>query len=230
MEWPQFKSFLPPNQPPEAITCGPVVYVSTLKCASSFFHESFRRLQWDKIKFDLIDWKNQRVFGHILDPDIRRNKAVAEVIAANQAYELFYNDESFRQLIKHVPLLDGHSLSYYDVYGNQCEDIDWIPITGRSHQEVVDKTNEFLVEIGNIKLFNRYAWDHAHIGDSKKKKLEQDLTELWEIDRPESSDQYLQRDRDLYRRVITQFDFKGATWATSSWLTGTANGKRTELA
>jgi hypothetical protein len=104
------------------------------------------------------------------------------------------------------------------VYGDQCEAIDWIPITGRGHQEVVDKTNQFLIDIGNINLFNRYAWDNANVSDPRKKKLEQDLTDLWEIDRPESSDQYLQRDRDLYRRVIAQFNFKGETWATSSWL------------
>jgi hypothetical protein len=216
--WPQFKIFLHPDQPPDVLTCGALVYVSTLKCASSFFHESFRRLHWYKITFDQIDWKNQHVFGHLLDPDIRRNKAVAEVITQNNLGGLFHNDESFRQLVRHVPLLDGHSKSFYDLYGDRCKDIDWIPITGRKSQEVIDKTNDFLIEIGNVKMFNRWAWNKANVSNPWKKKLEQDLTELWETDRPESADRYLQNDRDLHRCVITQFDYEGSCWAESSWL------------
>lgn len=219
MSWPQFEKFLDPVVFENAIlSCGSLVYISNLKCASSFFHESFRRLNWHKITFNQIDWKNQHVFGHILDPDTRRNKAVAEVIHQNQAYDLFYNDESFRQLIKHVPLLDGHSKSFHDLYGDHCDEIDWIPITGRGSQEVVDKTSAFLVEIGNIKLFNRWAWDRSYMSVPRKKQLEQDLAKLWETDRPASSDQYLQRDRDLHHRVITRFDYKAPTWAESSWL------------
>jgi hypothetical protein len=219
MEWPQFKIFLDPVVfRPEILSCESLVYVRSLKCASSFFHESFQRLQWNKIQFDQIDWKNQQVFGHILDPDTRRNKAVAEVIYQNNAYELFYNDESFRTLIKHVPLLDGHSKSFYELYGNHCEDIDWIPITDRTSQEVIDKTNEFLIGMGNIKIFNRWAWDRANPSGSRKKQLEQDLAKLWELDRPASSDQYLQRDRDLHHRVITQFNYNAPNWAESSWL------------
>jgi hypothetical protein len=131
---------------------------------------------------------------------------------------LFDHDAAFRTLISHIPLLDGHSKNYHDLYGSRCNDIDWIPITGREFQEVVDKTNQFLIEIGNIKMFNRWALDRSNVGDRRKKKLERDLTELWETDRPESSDQYLQQDRDLHGRVITQFDYQAPTWAESSWL------------
>jgi len=218
MGLPTFRKFVRLDSPTQVATCGPLVYLRTLKCASSFFWTSFTRLKWSVIEFHQIDWKNQHVFSHILDPDTRRHKAIAQVIHVNNAYDLFYNDQSFRRSIEHLALLDRHSLSFFDLYGDHCEEIDWIPLTGRGRQQVTDKTNEFLVEIGNIKVFNRWAWDHEHVGTPEKKKLEQDLAELWAVDRPESADWYLQRDRELYRRVISKFNYDAATWPESSWL------------
>jgi hypothetical protein len=218
MGLPTFRKFVQIDSPTQVATCGPLVYLRTLKCASSFFWTSFCQLKWSVIRFDQIDWKNQRVFSHILDPDVRRHKAIAQVIHANNAYDLFYNDQEFQRSIEHLALLDRHSLSLFDLYGDRCEEIDWIPITGRDHQQVVDKTSKFLFETSNIRVFNRWAWDHEHVGVSQKKKLEQDLAKLWAVNRPESADQYLQQDRHLHHRVITQFDYEAAAWADSSWL------------
>jgi hypothetical protein len=218
MEWPNFEKFVQVDSPTQVVTCGPLVYLRTLKCASSFFWASFCRLKWSVTPFDQIDWKNQHVFSYILDPDIRRHKAIAQVIHVNNAYDLFYNNEEFRKSIEHLVLLDRHSVSLFDLYGDHCKEIDWIPLTGRGRQQVIDKTNQFLVEIGNVKIFNRWAWDFEHVGTLEKKKLEQDLAELWSIGRPTSADQYLQRDRDLHNHVITRFDYDAPTWAESSWL------------
>lgn len=217
MELPKFKDFVQIDAPTQAATCGPLVYLRTLKCASSFFWISFTRLKWQVIPFEQIDWKNQHVFSHMLDPDIRRHKAIAQVIHLNNFYDLFYNDQTFQKSIEHLAMLDRHSVSFFDLYGDRCEEIDWIPITGCEHQQVVDKTGAFLEEIGKIKM-NKWAWDFKHAGTPQKKKLAQDLAELWAVNRPESSDLYLQKDRDLHTRVSTQFNYEGLTWAQSSWL------------
>ena len=145
----------------QALTCGPLTYVRTLKCASTFFWETFKKIGWWEIKFNDIEWKNQRVFSHILDPDQRRHKGVAEYIDMNDAYDLFYHNETFRKFVAHTPALDQHSVSYHDQYGNYCNQIDWIPLTGRSYEQSVAKTDQLLRYYG-IKIFNNWNWDRAH--------------------------------------------------------------------
>jgi hypothetical protein len=207
------------------LTCGHLVYVRTLKCASTFFWDSFKKLGWWEIDFDSIDWKNQHVFSHMMDPDKRRHKGVAEYINMYNAYDLFYQNETFKKFIEHIPGLDQHSVSYHDQYGNYCNLIDWIPLSGRSHEftwwltpeESTAKTDLLLRHHG-VKVFDRWAWDRKNSSSDRQKQLEKDLEELWQKDRPHWTDWYLQRDRELYRRVISKFNHEAATWADSSWL------------
>jgi hypothetical protein len=207
------------------LTCGHLVYVRTLKCASTFFWNSFKKLGWWEIDFDTIDWKNQHVFSHIMDPDRRRHKGVAEYINMYNAYDLFYQNETFRKFIKHVPSLDQHSISYHDQYGNYCNLIDWIPLSGRSHEftwwltpeESVAKTDLLLRHHG-IKVFNNWAWTQKNSSSDRQKQLEKDLEELWNKDQPHWVDWYLQRDRELYQRVVSKFNYNAATWPESTWL------------
>ena len=202
-----------------------MVYVRTLKCASTFFWETFKKIGWWEIDFDKIDWKNQRVFSHIMDPDKRRHKGVAEFIDMNDAYDLFYLNETFRKFIAHVPSLDQHSISYHDQYGNYCNLIDWIPLSGRSHdftwwlthEESTAKT-DLLLQHHGIKVFNRWGWDREHRSTDRQKKLQKDIEEVWQKNQPHWTDWYLQRDRELYNRVISKFNYEAATWAESSWL------------
>lgn len=199
------------------VTSGDLVYVRTLKCASTFFWETFKKLGWWEIKFDEIDWKNQHVFSHMLDPDQRRHKGVAEYIDMNDAYDLFYHNETFKKFIAHTPSLDQHSTSYYDQYGNYCNQIDWIPLSGRSHAEVVAKT-DLLLQHHGIKVFNRWDWGRIHPSSDRQKKLQKDLEDLWCKDQPFWTSWYLERDRLLYHRVMAKFNHDGATWPETSWL------------
>jgi hypothetical protein len=207
------------------LTCGHLVYVRTLKCASTFFWNSFKKLGWWEIEFNKIDWKNQHVFSHMMDPDTRRHKGVAEYINMYNAYDLFYQNSTFKKFIAHIPGLDQHSASYHDQYGNYCNQIDWIPLSGRSHEhtwwltheEVVAKTDLLLRHHG-IKVFDRWAWNQKNSSSDRQKQLEKDLTELWCTDQPDWANWHLQRDRELYQRVISKFNYNVATWPESTWL------------
>jgi len=205
------------NNAIQTLTCGPLTYVRTLKCASTFFWETFKKLCWWEIDFESIDWKHQHVFSHIMEPDQRRHKGVAEYINLNNKYELFYRNEIFRRYIAHVHGLDQHSVSYHDHYENYCNQIDWIPLSGRSHEESTAKTDLLLRHHG-IRVFDRWAWDQTHRSTVRQKKLEKDIQELWDRDQPDWRDWYLQRDRELYNRVITKFNNDASTWPESSWL------------
>jgi hypothetical protein len=207
------------------LTCGHLVYVRTLKCASTFFWNSFKKLGWWEIDFEKIDWKHQHVFSHIMEPEQRRHRGVAEYINMHNAYDLFYQNEIFKKYIAHVHSLDQHSVSYHDQYGNYCNLIDWIPLSGRSHgfnwqltpEESVAKTDLLLRHHG-IKVFDRWAWDQVNSSSDRQKKLEKDLEELWCKDKPDWRDWHLQRDQELYSRVISKFNYDAAAWPESSWL------------
>jgi hypothetical protein len=207
------------------LTCGHLVYVRTLKCASTFFWNSFKKLGWWEIGFDSIDWKHQHVFSHILEPVHRRHKGVAEYIDMHDMYDLFYQNQPFRKFIAHVPGLDQHSLSYHDQYGNYCNLIDWIPLSGSSHgstwflshEESIARTDLLLRHHG-IKVFNNWARDQSNISGERQKTLQKDIQELWSKDQPPWIDWYLHRDRELYNRVITKFNYDAPSWTESSWL------------
>jgi hypothetical protein len=209
----------------QTLTCGHLVYVRTFKCASTFYWNSFKEFGWQEINFDSIDWKHQHVFSHIMEPEQRRHKGVAEYIHTHNAYDLFYNNETFSKFIARIHALDQHSLSYHDQYGNYCNLIDWIPLSGSSHgftwwlthEESKAKTDLFLQHHG-IKVFNRWAWNQSRRSSDQQKKLEKDLEELWNNYQPEWGDWYLNRDRELYNRVISKFNYEAATWAESTWL------------
>jgi len=201
----------------KALTCGHLVYVRTLKCASTFYWNSFKKLGWSEIEFNQIDWRNQQAFSHMIDPDQRRHKGVAEYINLTNAYDLFYQNETFKKFITPVPCLDLHSASYYDQYGNYCNLIDWIPLSGHSHEETVAKTDLLLRHHG-INVFDRWAWEQTHRSSDRQKKLVLDLEDLWCKYRPHWGEFYLQRDRELYQRVISRFDYNAAAWPESSWL------------
>ena len=199
------------------LTCGPLVYVRTLKCASTFFWTSFKKLGWWEIEFKSIDWRDQHVFSHMIEPVQRRHKGVAEYINMYDAYDLFSLTDAFKKFIAHIPTLDQHSVSYHDQYGNYCNIIDWIPLSDHSHEESIAKTDLLLRHHG-IKVFDRWNWNQTHCSPDRQKKLEKDLEELWNKDQPHRGDWYLRRDRELYQRVISKFNYDGATWAESSWL------------
>jgi len=199
------------------LTCGPLVYVRTLKCASTFFWTSFKKLGWWEIDFEKIDWKHQHVFSHIMEPVQRRHKEVAEYINMHNAYDSFYQNEIFKKYIAHVHSLDQHSVSYHDQYGDYCNLIDWIPLSERSHEESVAKT-DLLLRHHSIKVFDRWAWDQVNSSSGPQKKLEKSIQELWNKDQPNWVNWYLQRDRELYQRVISKFNYNAATWPETSWL------------
>ena len=200
-----------------ACTCGPLVYLRTLKCASTFFWTSFSRFGWVEIAFDQINWQQQRVFSHIIDPDLRRIKGVAEFVWMNHAQDQLATDPAYQTFIQQTPALDAHTVSHYENFQDHCDQIDWIPIDDSNHQTAADLTSLMLFDHG-IKIFNRWSWQHRHTGNADKKSIAQQVTKcLMHADTPDV-DKYLQQDRVLYQRVLDRFNPGGKSWAEVSWL------------
>ena len=201
-----------------ACTCGPLVYLRSLKCASTFFWNSFSRFGWVEIAFDQIDWQQQRVFSHILDPNIRRIKGIAEFVWMNQAQDQLATDPDYRTFIQETPVLDAHTVSHSATFGDRCDQIDWIPVNDLNHQTAADLTNLMLFDHG-IKIFNRWHWNEKHASEGDKKKIQKQVVECLNSASDTSAvDQYLHQDTVLYQRVLNRFKPDGRTWAEVSWL------------
>jgi len=204
-----------------AATCGPLVYVRNLKCASSFFYESFlNKWKWSEISWIDIDWQRQHVFGHILDPIERRHKGLAEFISMQGLEDLFNQNEKFQNFIKFAPVFDQHTSSYHDTFGNLCYHIDWIPISGYSHEQVIKFTEQLMRDCAGINSFvNHWDQSRTHASTPEKKAIERKLKELYETEpAPDWLNWYLHNDRLLYERICKKFNPYGPTWADTSWL------------
>jgi hypothetical protein len=199
-----------------ACTCGPLVYLRTLKCASTFFWNSFSQFGWIEIAFDKIDWQTQRVFSHILDPNIRRIKGIAEFVWMNHTQDQL-TDPAYRTFVQQTPVLDAHTVSYYENFGDRCDQIDWIPISDTDHQTAADLTSQMLFENG-IKIFNRWSWQDRHSGEADKKLIAQQVAKCLATVYTPAVDAYLHQDWMLYQRVLNRFNPDGRTWAKVSWL------------
>ena len=207
------------NSTIEACRCGPLVYVRTLKCASSFFYNNFtQNFHWEKIDFDRIDWTNHHVFSHIMDPIERRHKGVLEYILMTGAKDLLRNSAEFKNLIQHVPMLDDHSMSYHETYGHLCWMIDWIP-TGLGFDTTVDLTERLLWKY-NIRILGRWDATHARPASPELLELAGILRDLWNKGDsiPPATQRYLVRDMVLFERVMRSINAGAADWDHTSWM------------
>ena len=205
-----------------ACSCGPVVYVRSLKTASTFFYNNLvRNHGWEEINFDAIDWDRQRVFSHIIDPIQRRHKAFAEYLFMTGNENLFYENNNFRKMLQTLPVLDVHSVSLHDYFGSRVRSIDWIPLQG-SHDENIKTTEKFLQEMANMRLF---YWDRGfeHNSPHNKKQLAADIARDWDHamtnnNIPDVTWLYLGPDIDLYKEVVKKFNLGEKNWEQCSWL------------
>ncbi len=197
-----------------------LVYLRTLKCASTFFYNNFvRTLGWRELAWTDIDWRTHHVFSHMLDPVKRRHKAVAEFITiCGLNTDEFLGDPRVQRFIQYLPVLDNHSSSYHDLYGYACYSIDWIPLSQDFKTNI--KSTELLCQAHGHDYQGKWSNEHVHLGTPAKKNLEQILENLWGANPDEWTHNYLERDLKLYRRVINQFRHTANNWPDMSWLTG----------
>jgi len=152
------------SAPIECLQKDDTVYIRNLKCASTFFYENFKKAGWQPIEFISIDWQKCHVFGHILDPIVRRHKGIAEYIKMCDLEDEYINNKKLQKLIKACPYLDRHSIPYHILFNDKLYAIDWIPISNITEKNV--KLTEKLLAYKNIKIPN---WDYkfSHASDRR---------------------------------------------------------------
>ena len=193
-----------------------LVYAATLKCACTFYQDVLgRHNQWEKIKFNNIDWNVDHVFGFITEPLTRYLKGLVEdllggVLVMPDNIETLFQPGSM--------VLSFHSLPISQLYKKYMYQIDWIPLD-------TDVPSEILVE----KLFQHYnltvSWpNNSDRNISTKGKV--DLFNKVKNHIGLGNNVYyrvLSTDIDFYNLVRSRFNTHENSWDKISWLTQPTN-------
>jgi hypothetical protein len=166
-----------------------------------------------------IDWDYHHVFGHMLDPVQRRFKGLAEYINMHNLNELFLNNVNFQNFVTNAVVLDEHTSSYHDTFGQSIYHIDWIPISDYTHNQVIEFT-ERLLKFHGVRRMSDWDYSNVHRTHSEKQIIQQKLEQMCEKQCywPQSVTWYLEKDVKLYNHINNKFDSAAETWEKTSWL------------
>jgi hypothetical protein len=191
-----------------------LVYIAISKHAITFHRELFTELGWTSIAFETIDWNNDIVFAHILNPFDKHLKATAEAIYRN-GFEKLLNDPILSKLLA-WSILDYHSLPVVATLGEEiCNKIDWIPLDGVIESNIL--TTKFLEYHGiDIDLTNRVKRNKSNSVKDGYIDIIKDC--INKHGTGGGIDMFYKRDYLFYCKVMSTFNCDGKTWDKMSWL------------
>lgn len=205
-----------------------VVYLATLKAASTFYTSLVLANNWEVIRFSDINWSIDHVFGFIVDPKVRYLKAVTEdyfneeVEMVIDGIEDWVPDPEFQNILcailgKHKSqcfVLTHHSLPLSVTLGDYVRKIDWIPADTDIRSEIF-----FTKLCEKYKIAIDYTSENIdeHKSNAYKTLIFNKLKDLF------GNGNYFQelvlaKDIDLYNEVKSKFNVNGSTWDEISWL------------
>lgn len=165
-----------------ALRKGSTVYVRVLKCGSTFFNQNLLNLGWEITDYYSIDWAQDFVFAHIIDPVVRRHRGLAEYIDMCGLAESYLSSNSLQNLLNSCLFLDRHSMPYSATFHDRLCDIVWIPL-GEDHEKNVLVTQDVLKRKCHIDLkLSDWNFDLSHrtAPNSSKKLVELKLKAHWD--------------------------------------------------
>ena len=180
-----------------------LVYVATPKCGSRYYSTLLLENNWDQIPFWKINWGKDYVFGFIRDPYIRYLKGVVQDIFESESID-FDNciTQMIRQFKKFNLPMTPHSVPISILLQGYYQNIKWIPIGDRSHEEFIKICQEHDIEIGHYDSENV---DPHHSDKNKqsfylrlKKEFEQS-NELYQL--------FCKEDQKIYDEAKLKLEF-----------------------
>jgi len=187
-----------------------LVYLRTLKCASTFYSSLFESNHWKKQTILDIDWTRDHVFSFIMDPMERRLKGLAEFLVMDSSHQ------ELLEIIKIWPkisYLDFHSMPYSIIYKDFYNQIDWIPV---DHPEFKSQDLvKILLRDNNVSL--DWMCIDLHRSSEHKQEIYNKIKELSGTLSGEVLVS-LEQDQILYDKVCRSIQYHEKTWNAISWL------------
>lgn len=199
-----------------------LVYVPSMKAASTYYCTLCAANDFERIKFSEIDWDSDHVFGFMAEPKKRYFKGLVEDIL--QSEDPSFQDSVYKILENNHKVgfvTTGHCMPITRILSNWAYKIDWIPLYEnhipshelflklcRHHGITIDDSDPSIDphESNNYKkdIFNKF-YELANKFD--------DSAVPWFVN--------IAEDLDLYYNVVARINPAGNTWTEISWLCNT---------
>lgn len=192
-----------------------LVYLRTLKCASTFYSSLFKSNYWQKQKISDIDWNHDHVFSFIMDPMERRLKGLAEFLSMYPTHRALLE---ITEIWPKISYFDYHSMPYSVSYKDYCGQIDWIPI---DHPEFKSQDLVKILLRDNGVKFD-WAVSDPHQSSDHKQQI---YNKIKELSGTLSGEVFISLEQDLilYDNVCRSIQFCNKTWNSISWLKNLQN-------
>ena len=158
----------------QAIRFNNLVYIPITKHASTSYTNLFKdRLGWERTQTHQIDWNQDRVFAHIIDPFERHLKGIFQCLVKYDLLDLLEHPK-FKTLLG-TAVFDLHSYPLSVSFGDNIHKIDWLLL---DHPRYSGNyvTCKFLQSQGvNIKETDI---PQEHVGSPKSKQLIDQIRQL----------------------------------------------------
>jgi hypothetical protein len=207
---------------------GNLVYLASLKAASTFYRTLLVANDWDIISFDDINWEDDHVFGFMADPVSRYIKAITEdffneeTVQVIDSVEYLLPDTEFQNILRKILsthrkqcfVLTHHSLPLSITLGDYVKKVDWIPLSDDipSAELFTKLCKKYTITLD----YHSENVDH-HVSNGSKIAIFNELKTLFG-EGNYFRDMVLARDIDLYNDVKSKINVNGNNWDEISWL------------
>lgn len=205
----------------DAYRSGRLVYIPIPKIASSSFRYLFGEvLRWDLMQVDQINWGQDKVFSHIMNPLVRHAKGTAECVVQYGLLDVV-DDPKFQKLLS-TCVFDIHSYPIVHCFGEEnCRKIDWIPIDleeidGNTLTAKFFKYHGINVSVQDLPRL--YTSANSLFGDEKQALSDQILALNRKYDVNNTLSYFYDRDIVLYNHVKVAIRWWQNSWDQISWL------------
>ena len=192
-----------------------LVYLKTLKCASTYYANVFEFNGWKKDTANNIDWDKDHVFSFMMHPVTRRSKGLAQFVYGTGKTDLLKQDAIFWG---NVVYLDLHAMPYTTSYGDFAYKIDWILL---DHQDYTAKSllEKLLEKFGVTVIFPEVEKNQS---DNTQLKVFESILDKASLEHRATRDLGISKDVELYNDVSSKFRPQAiGGWEFTSWLTST---------
>jgi hypothetical protein len=197
-----------------------LVYLCIPKHASTTYRGIFHdHLGWKKVDIHDINWETDKVFAHIINPDVRHTKGTVEFLIELNLDQ--YIDHPLLKTLLTCAIFDHHSQPIVGFIGKDlCYKIHWIPL---DHVDSDRMTNIFLRDHG-IEI-DVSAFPKEGVRSIEKHRLYKTIERLKEQVKTNSANtqftsvrNWFDRDFILYDDVVCNIRPERETWNEISWI------------
>jgi hypothetical protein len=194
-----------------------LVYIPFPKHASrSYIHFFANVLGWQRTETYKVNWKDDQVFGHLMDPVKRHINGVVQALTQHELFHLVQS-EDFKKLLRTSIFFDQHSYPLTRMLDlDQCYQIEWLPLDHK-HVSGEDFTKYFLqghgidIDTSAIPKYNQSTPNEKSLRENILQEKEKIMDSLIWI---------LQEDLNLYNKVnihTRYFEIGNLPWQDISY-------------